>query len=223
MKINAIVFGATGMVGEGVLRVCLNHPDVESVLVISRRTCDIKHSKLKELIHKDFYDYSSIEGQLRGYNACYFCLGVTSVGKKADEYTHLTYDLTLQAARTLSKLNPEMTFCYVSGEGTDSTEHGRLMWARIKGKTENDLRKLPFKASYAFRPGFIKPMKDQKNAYGISEVLGKAYPLLRMFFSNHISTLDDLGLAMINVTLSGYARPILENNDIALVAKRETR
>lgn len=218
MKINAIIFGATGMVGEGVLTVCLSHPDVESILVIARRSCNTTHPKLKELIHKDFYDYTSIEGQLQGYNACYFCLGVTSVGKKADEYTRLTYDLTLQAARTLSKLNPGMTFCYVSGEGTDGTEHGRIMWARVKGKTENDLRKLPFKAAFAFRPGFIKPIEGQKNAYGVSKVLGKVYPALRTLFSNHVCTLEDLGLAMINVTLAGYSNNVLENKDIALVA-----
>jgi len=218
MKINAIVFGATGMVGEGVLNVCLDHPDVERVLVIGRRACEVKHPKLKELIHKDFYDYSSIEQGLKGYNACYFCLGVTSVGKHVEEYTRLTYDLTMEAAKTLSRINPEMTFCYVSGEGTDSSEHGRLMWARVKGKTENDLRKLPFKAAFAFRPGFIKPIKGQKHAYGVSKVLGAFYPLLRSLFSSHISTLDDLGLAMVEVTLNGYAKLILENRDIALAA-----
>jgi uncharacterized protein YbjT (DUF2867 family) len=218
MKINAIIFGATGMVGEGVLRVCLNHPDVEKILVVGRRSCEVTHPGLKEVIHKDFYEYSSIEQELKGYNACYFCLGVTSVGKSAEQYTLLTYDLTMQAARTLSRLNPEMTFCYVSGEGTDSSEHGRLMWARVKGKTENDLRKLPFKAAYAFRPGFIKPMKGQKNAYGVSKALGTMYPVLRTLFSNHISTLEDLGTAMVNVTLNGYSKLVLENKDIALAA-----
>lgn len=223
MKINAIIFGATGMVGEGVLHVCLNHPDVESVLVVSRRSCKLQHPKLKEMIHKDFYDYTSIERRLAGYNACYFCLGVTSLGKKEDEYAHLTYDLTLEAARMLSKVNPGMTFCYVSGEGTDSSEQGTRMWARVKGKTENDLKKLPFKASYTFRPGFIKPMKGLKSAYGISKVLGSVYPLLRVLFASHISTLEDIGHAMINVTLSGYPSAILENKDIALAAKKEPR
>lgn len=218
MKINAIVFGATGMVGEGVLHVCLNSPEVESVLVISRRPCEVVHPKLKELIHKDFFNYSAIEDQLRGYNACYFCLGVTSVGKKEEEYTNLTYDLTLQAARSLSKLNPAMTFCYVSGDGTDGTERGRIMWARVKGKTENDLRKLPFKAAYAFRPGFIKPVKGLKHAYGISKALGLAYPLLKALFPNHVCTLEDIGLAMINVTQTGSPKQVLENTDIARLA-----
>lgn len=221
MKIKAIVFGATGMVGEGVLSVCLSHPDVESILVVGRRSCDVRHPKLKELVHTDFYDYRSIEEHLQGYNACYFCLGVTSVGKKEEEYSRLTYDLTLQAARTLSRLNPDMTFCYVSGEGTDSSERGRLMWARVKGKTENDLRKLPFKASYAFRPGFIKPIKGQKNAYGISKILGSVYPVLQMLFSKHVCTLDDLARAMIRVTLVGNTSPVLENTDIALAARQE--
>jgi hypothetical protein len=134
MKIKAILFGATGMVGEGVLYKSLGHEDVESVLVIGRRSCGVEHPKLKELIHNDFYDYSGIEAQLTGWNACWFCLGVTSVGKSEAEYRRLTYDLTMQAARTLSRLNSAMTFCYVSGTGTDSTEKGRSMWSRVKGK-----------------------------------------------------------------------------------------
>jgi len=219
MKINTIIFGATGMVGEGVLHICLNHPDVESVLIVNRRPCEITHPKLKEVIHKDFYDYSAIEPQLRGYNACYFCLGVTSVGKNEDEYTRLTFDLTMQAARTLSMLNPGMTFCYVSGSGTDGTEQGRIMWARVKGKTENELRKLPFKASYAFRPGFIKPIKGLTRAHALSTLLGNAYPLLKVLFPGFVCTLHDLGIAMINITLVGYSKPFLENRDIELVAR----
>jgi len=219
MKINAIIFGATGMVGEGVLHICLNHPNVESVLAVTRRPTDITHPKLKEVIHKDFYDYSAIELQLRGYNACYFCLGVTSVGKNEDEYTRSTYELTMRAARTLSRLNPGMMFCYVSGSGTDGTEQGRIMWARVKGKTENELRKLPFKASYAFRPGFIKPIKGLKRVHALSTLLGKAYPLLKVLFPGFVCTLHDLGMAMINITLVGYSKPFLENKDIELVAR----
>ncbi len=220
MKIRAIVFGATGMVGEGVLHVCLQHPDVESVLVIGRRPCGVVNPKLQEVVHNDFYDYTAIEDRMKGYNACYFCLGVTSVGKKENEYTRLTYDLTLAAARSLSGLNHDMTFCYVSGEGTDSTERGRLMWARVKGKTENDLRKLPFKAAFAFRPGFIRPIKGLRNAYGASKILGAVYPVLKALAPNHMCTLNDLGLAMISVTLSGFSRPALENTDIDEVARK---
>ncbi len=152
MKIKAILFGATGMVGEGVLLEALKYENVESVLVIGRRSCKVTNVKLKEIIHNNFFDYSTIEDQLKGYNACYFCLGVSSVGMTEKDYTRITYDLTMQAATTLSRLNPNMTFCYVSGTGTDSTEKGKMMWARVKGKTENDLAKLPFKAVYMFRP-----------------------------------------------------------------------
>ena len=139
MKIKAIITGVTGMVGEGVLHECLLHPNVESVLVINRKPCGVKHEKLKEIIHKNFFDLSLIENQLIGYNACYFCAGVSSMGKSEQEYKRITYDLTVSFANNLLKLNPEMTFCYVSGVGTDSTEKGRSMWARVKGKTENDL------------------------------------------------------------------------------------
>ena len=142
MKIKAIITGSTGMVGEGVLHVCLNSPDVESVLVINRKPCGYDHPKLKEIIHKNFSDLSAIEDQLTGYNTCFFCSGVSSVGKKEDEYRKLTYDLTLGFAETLHKLNEDMFFNYVSGSGTDSSEQGRQMWSRIKGKTENDLLKL---------------------------------------------------------------------------------
>ncbi len=219
MKIRAIVFGATGMVGEGVLHEALNHPDVESVIVIGRKSCDVKHQKLKELVHADFFNYSSIEEHLKGYNACYFCLGISSVGKSEKDYTRITYDLTMRAAETLSRLNPGMTFCYVSGAGTDSTEKGRVMWARVKGKTENDLTKLPFKAAYAFRPGFIKPIKGLRNAYKIAEVLGILYPVLKGLFPKYVCTLHDLGLAMIRVTLSGDSKKIVENLDIARLAQ----
>jgi hypothetical protein len=218
MNLKAIVFGATGMVGEGVLDVALSHPGVESVLVISRRPTGVMHQKVREILHKDFFDYSGIQDQLKGYNACFFCLGVTSVGKKEDEYTRLTYELTMSAATILARLNPDMTFCYVSGTGTDSSESGRSMWARVKGKTENDLMKLPFRAVYAFRPGFIKPIDGQKHAYGVSKVLGKAYPVLKAFFPKYVCTLADLGLAMIEVSTGGYSRKVLENTDIAELA-----
>ncbi len=218
MKIRAIIFGATGMVGEGVLHVCLNHPEVESVLVIGRRSCNVIDPKLREIIHSDFHDFTTIGNQLKGYNACYFCLGVTSIGKNVEEYTHLTYDLTMAAARTIATASPGLTFCYVSGAGTDSTEHGRIMWARVKGRTENDLRKLHFKAAYAFRPGFIKPIKGLKNAYGASKVLGSIYPVLRIVFGKYVCTLQDLGMAMINATLVGSSTPNLENVDIERLA-----
>ncbi len=221
MAINAIVFGATGMVGEGVLHECLLHPDVASVLALSRRPVELHHPKLKELVHKDFFDYAPIERELTGYDACFFCLGVSSVGMKEEDYRHVTYDLTLSAARTLAKLNPSMTFCYVSGAGTDSTEQGRLMWARVKGKTENNLKKLPFKAVYLFRPGFIKPTPGLRHALPVSKIVAPLYPLFRLLLPKYICTLRDVGLAMIHVAALGSSKKILESSDITALAEEE--
>lgn len=218
-KIRAVIFGATGMVGEGVLHQALQDAHVESVLVIGRRSCNLRHQKLKELIHHDFYDYSAIEDQLRGFNACFFCLGVSSIGMNEKEYSRVTYDLTMCAARTLVRLNPGMTFCYVSGVGTDSTEKGRSMWARVKGKTENDLTKLPFRSVYAFRPGFIKPIKGLKNTLSFAKVLGPIYPMLNLLFPKYVCTLEDLGLAMIQAVRTGSPNRILGNEDVARLAK----
>ncbi len=218
MKIKAIIFGATGMVGEGVLLKALSHSDVESILSVSRRPCGITHSKLSEIVHNDFYNYEAIEEQLKGYNACFFCLGTSSIGMNETDYTKVSYDLTLSAAKILSKLNSEMTFCYVSGQGTDSSENGKLMWARVKGKTENDLTKLPFKSVYLFRPGFIKPSKNQKRAYKVSRVIGIIYPILKVLLPKYVCTMDDLGMAMINAVEFGYENRVLENKNIAQVA-----
>ncbi len=222
MEIKAIVFGATGMVGEGVLLKTLDHKNVESVLVIGRRPCMRTHNKLTELIHHDFYDFSTIEEHLKGYNACFFCLGVSSLGMNEKDYTRITYDITMQAATTLAKLNPDMTFCYVSGTGTDSTEHGKMMWARVKGKTENDIKKLPFKSVYLFRPGLMKPVKDQKNIKKIFKVAGLLYPLLKFLSPGNVCTLEDVGLAMINAVEVGYQKQILGNMDITQLAKTKS-
>ena len=219
MKINPIIFGATGMVGEGVLHVTLNHPETESVLVIGRRTCGVRNPRLRELVTSDFTDFSPVMNQLREYNACFFCAGTTSVGKSEEEYRRTTYDLTMGAADALVKANSGITFCYVSGAGTDSTERGRLMWARVKGKTENDLAKLPFKAVYNFRPGFIRPIDGLKNSFAIARVLGKAYPLLKTILPNHVCTLEDLARAMLHAVERGYSHTVLENRDIALLAR----
>ena len=206
------------MVGEGVLHECLLHPDVQEVLVVGRRSAGVIHPKLKEILHSNFHDLSTIKGQLKGYNACYFCLGVSSIGMKEKEYHHLTYDLTMHMATILAEQNPEMTFCYVSGSGTDSTEHGKLMWARVKGQTENDLMRLPFKASYMFRPGFMKPTKGLKHTLKGYLFFAWLYPVLRPLFPNFVSTLRELGLAMINVTILGYDKPVLEVKDIVKLA-----
>ena len=219
MKIKTIITGSTGMVGEGVLYQCLKHPNVESVLVINRNPCGVKHDKLKEIIHKDFFDLSQIESQLSGYNACFFCAGVSSIGKKEEEYKRITYDLTMNFAKTLLKLNPEMVFTYISGVGTDSTEKGKSMWARVKGKTENDLLKLPFKAAYMFRPGYIHPTKGLKNTYKIYKVLAPFYPIWKILFPKYIVTLEEIGKAMINVVLKGSEKKILECVDIRKIAE----
>ena len=222
MKIRVIIFGATGMVGEGVLLKALDHKNVESVLVIGRRPCMKAHPKLKEIINHDFFDYSGIEEQLQGYDACFFCLGVSSVGMNERDYSRITYDLAMQAATVLSRNNPAMTFCYVSGTGTDSTEQGRIMWARVKGRTENHLSKLPFKSVYAFRPGLMKPINGQKNAKPFLKVAAWPYPLWKLLFPKAVSSLSDVGLAMINATLYGYPKKILENLDIAQLARTKT-
>lgn len=218
MSIRAIVLGATGMVGEGVLHITLRHPEIESVLVIGRRACGVTHPKMKELIHGDFFDFSSVENQLQGYNACYFCLGTSSVGMKEDEYRRVTSDLTMHLASTLAKLNRDMTFCYISGEGTDSTEKGALMWARVKGKTENDLLKLSFKQVFNFRPGFIKPLPKMKNTLWFAKPLSVLYPLFHLIMPAHGCKLEEIGHAMIYVTKNGFSKNILENVDIANAA-----
>ena len=219
-QINAIILGATGMVGEGVLHESLKHQRVNSVLVINRRSCGVQNNKLKELIVPDFTNLSDIENQLAGYNACFFCMGISSVGKNEIEYTSITYDLTLYIAGILKKPNPHMTFCYVSGTGTDSTEKGRIMWARVKGRTENDLMKMQFKDAYMFRPGYIQPIKGMKNTYKIYKVLSPLYPVFKTLFPKYVCTLENLGLAMINSVLYGYEKNILENRDIALLSKK---
>ncbi|MDB5137531.1 MAG: dependent epimerase/dehydratase family protein [Mucilaginibacter sp.] len=217
--IRAIVTGVTGMVGEGVLDECLQHPQVEAVLVINRKPCGVVHPKLKEIIHPDFFDLSAIEDQLSGYNACYFCLGVSSIGMKEPEYYKLTYTLTLNVAQTLSKRNSDMTFCYVSGASTDSTEKGKQMWARVKGKTENDLMKLPFKQVFAFRPGFMLAAKGAKNTPSFYKYISWMYPFFRKFFPALVCTLAEVGQAMINITLYGFEKHILEVKDIVAAAK----
>ncbi len=217
-KIRAIITGTTGMVGEGVLHECLLHPLVESVLVINRKPCGVLHSKLKEIIHANFFDLSPIEEELRGYNACFFCLGVSSVGMKEEEYSKMTYTLTMHVAEILSRLNSDMTFCYISGVGTDSSEKGGSMWARVKGKTENDLLKLPFKQVFNFRPGFIKPTPGMKNTLKLYRYLGWLFPVGRKLFPGGFCTLREIGLAMIHTVGRGTDRRVLEGKDIIQMA-----
>jgi uncharacterized protein YbjT (DUF2867 family) len=224
MKIRTIITGATGMVGEGVLYECLQNDNVEQVLVIGRKPCGYDHSKLKEIIHSDFFDISSLGEQLKGYNACYFCLGVSSLGKKEPEYFRFTYTLTINFATILAELNPGMSFCYISGAGTDSSEKGRVMWARVKGKTENDLMKLPFKSVYNFRPAFIKttlPAKPSTTYYKTYKYGSWIFPMLKLIAPNYITYLKDLALSMINASISGYDKNILEVRDIKYLAAKQ--
>jgi len=214
-----VIFGATGMVGKGALTECLGDKRVQNVLVVVRHPIEVTHPKLGEIIHKDFFDFSRIESQFSDLDACLFCLGVSSVGMSESEYYHLTYDLTLAAATALAAVTSRrLTFCYVSGEGTDSTERGRSAWARIKGKTENALFRLPFKAAYMFRPGYIQPLKGIRSStrwYNILyRALGPFYPLLRLLAPGYVTTTANLGRAMIQVAASGYSKHILSTNDI---------
>ena len=206
------------MVGEGVLLECLNHPDVEQVLVINRKPGGVSHAKLREIIHADFFNLTPIEPELIGYNACFFCLGVSSVGMNKEEYRHITFDLTLNMGRLLAKLNPEMTFCYVTGAGTDSSERGRIAWARVKGATENALMRL-FKRSYMFRPAFMKAMPGQKNLKISYKLLAWVYPIGRLLYPPGFCTLQEVGRAMINAVSKGYPKQVLEVKDIVALVK----
>jgi uncharacterized protein YbjT (DUF2867 family) len=218
LHMKAVIFGATGMVGQGVLRECLLDPEVERVLSVVRSATGQQHEKLRELIHGDFLDFSGIEAELAGYDACFFCLGVSSAGMSEDEYERVTYGFTMAAAQALVKVSPGMTFEYISGAGTDSTEKGRSQWARVKGRTENALLALPFKSAYMFRPGFIQPLhgiKSKTKSYRVFYiVLGPLLPALKAIFPRSMTTTEQLGRAMIAVAKHGYPKEVLEMRDI---------
>jgi NAD dependent epimerase/dehydratase family len=207
-----IITGVTGMVGEGVMHVCLNNPEITEVLIINRKPYGLVHSKLKEIIHSNFFDLSLIENQVKGYDACFFCLGVSSVGMSKPDYFNMTYTLTIHAANVLAKYNPNMAFCYISGAGTDSTEKG-TGWPAVKGKTENEVMKL-FKNGYAFRPGFIQPMPNMKHTHPYYKYINWLFPIGRMLYSSGFCKLTELANAMIYVAKNGSKKHILEGNDI---------
>lgn len=214
-----VLFGATGMVGQGVLRECLLASDVDRVLAIGRAPTGTAHAKLHEIVSKDLYDLSPLEPELGGYDACFFCLGVSSAGMTEEAYRHVTYDLTLGAAAVLAKASPALTFVYVSGAGTDSSEQGRSMWARVKGKTENDLIAMPGMTAYAFRPGAIQPLHGAKSKtrwYRIAYVVvGPLLGVARRIFPRQITTTEQIGRAMLRVARSGWPRRVLSSPDIA--------
>jgi uncharacterized protein YbjT (DUF2867 family) len=213
-----ILFGGSGMVGQGVLCECLLDPDITSVLAIGRSPLGRQHEKLREIVRQDPFKYTPIEDQLRGFDTCFFCLGVSAAGMTETDYRHITYDLTMDAAQTLAKLNPNMTFIYVSGAGTDTTESGRTMWARVKGQTENALLRLPFKAAYMLRPGYIQPLhgiKSRTNWYrALYAIVSPIYPLLQALFPKYVITTEQLGRAMIQVAKRGAPKQVLEVEDI---------
>jgi uncharacterized protein YbjT (DUF2867 family) len=211
-----ILTGATGLVGEGVLMTCLQHPDIEEVLIVGRKHYNIEHPKVKELLVPGFFDIGGIAEQLKGYDACFFCAGISSAGMKEADYYHITYELTLHFAKTLLRVNPDVTFCFVSGAHTDSTEKGRFMWARVKGKTENALANLPFKKAYMFRPGLMKPTEGQQNVRGHYKAIAFLYPVLKLIFP--ACTINEVGLSMINAVAKGYPKQILEVEDIKKLA-----
>jgi uncharacterized protein YbjT (DUF2867 family) len=224
--LKVLLFGATGMVGQGVLRECLLDTDIDVVQTVGRSATGVKNAKLREIVHANLFDCTAIEADLRGFDGCFFCLGVTSAGKSEAEYTRLTYDLTVAVAQTLARVNtempPPMTFVYVSGKGTDTSERGRLMWARVKGKTENAILRLRFKAAYMFRPGVIQPMHGERPkvaAYRAILILTEPLiPVLRKLFPGQILTTEEMGRAMIRVALRGYSKGILESADIIAVS-----
>ena len=215
-KIKMIITGATGMVGEGVLLECLQNELISEVLIVNRRHYELEHLKLKELIVPDFFKIEDFSDRLAGYDACFFCAGISSVGVNEERYTKVTFDTTLHFARVMAQVNPAMVFNFVTGRHTDSSEKGKLMWARVKGKTENSLMKLPFKGQYNFRPGFMKPFKEQKNVKTFFKPVIFLYPTL---FPGSSLTMREVGRAMIKTVTDGYQKQILEVADIKELAK----
>jgi uncharacterized protein YbjT (DUF2867 family) len=220
----AILFGATGMIGQGVLRECLRDPEVTEVLSIARRPTGARDRKLREMVHADFANFSGIERELTGWDACFFCLGVSSAGMSEADYRRVTYDYALAAATVLARQNPGMTFVFVSGTGTDATGKGRVMWARVKGATENAIRLLPFRAAYMFRPSYIQPLDGIRSRTAMTRALyaiaGPLYPIWKALFPAHVTTTEDLGRAMIRVAARGFEKPIVESRDIAAVLRK---
>ena len=219
-----LLFGATGMIGQGALREALLDPAVSEVLCVGRSASGRSHPKLRELVHRNFTDFSAVEGQLVGYDACLYCLGVSSGGMRADEYERITYGYTLAVAETLARIAPGMTFVYVSGAGTDASERGRTRWARVKGKTENALLLLPFRAAYMFRPGLIIPLHgivSRTPAYRILYgLLTPLHPVLAHLAPGHVLTTESLGRAMLVAAEHGAPKRVLAAPDINRLARR---
>ena len=223
---NVVLFGATGMIGSGVLQECLADARVSSVLAVGRQPCGVTHPKLRELVRTDFHRYDDIANDFRGSDACFFCLGVSAVGMDERRYEQLTFGLTIAAAEALAGASPGIVFCYVSGEGTDSTGRGRSMWARVKGRTENRLLQMQSITAYMFRPGYVQPGKGIRSKTAVYRafyaIAGPLYPVLRRLAPTHVTTTANVGRAMIAVAGGGYAKRVLENTDINALAERHT-
>ena len=220
---NVLLFGATGMVGQGALRECLLADDVMLVQTVGRTPTGQQHPKLKELVHQDLFDYGAIESELTNFDACFFCIGVTSSGMAEAQYTHLTHDLTLAAAQALARLNPQMTFVYVSGAGADSSEAGKVMWARVRGRLENMLLRLAFKAVYVFRPGIIQPLHGIRSKTGsyrwLYALTRPLLPLLRRLLPDMVLSTEIMGRAMLAVARRGAPKAVLEASDISALGR----
>jgi hypothetical protein len=221
MSYKVIITGATGMVGEGVLIECLAHPQISQVLSVSRRPCGMSHPKLKEYLVPDFLKLKEDDENLDGYDACFFCAGISSIGMKEAEYTRITYDTTIHFAKVVQNQNPQMTFIYVSGKSTDSSEKGRAMWARVKGRTENTLARMPFKKVYNFRPGFMKAVPGQRYTLKAYKYVAWMYPFLKLAFPGSTSTLQQVARAMINSVITGSDKKVLEVKDINELGDKE--
>jgi len=218
-----ILFGATGMIGQSVLTECLKSPIVEEILIVGRRSCGIKNDKIKEIIHHNFLDYSDIENELKAYDACFYCLGVSSVGMSKEKYYNITYNYTVEVGEILSRQNKNMSFAFISGAGTDETEKSRVHWARVKGKAENVLRKYPFKSLSLFRPAYIKALDGVKPSYSINKYFDWFfYPVLKTFFPKIVITSEELGKAMINSMFQKEKARIIENEEIKNLAYVQT-
>ena len=219
-SMKVILFGATGLAGSGVLNECLKHPQVEKVTIITRKNSGIKHEKLEEIIHDDFLDYSSIKEKLSGYNACFWCLGVSQVKvRDKSKYREITLDYTLAAAKVLTEMNKEISFCFLTGVGTDPNMKSKQMWARIKGEAEKRLEDFPFKNLYIYRPGYIHPLGEIKHSLFLGRIVGPLYPLFNKLFPAFVTTTEEFGLAMINAVLNDSDKQIFENKDIREISK----
>lgn len=217
-KLKVLVTGSTGMVGEGVLQVCLQHPAVEKVVVLNRRSVGFSHAKLTEILLPDFHQLKTVESQLKGLDACFHCMGMSSLGTDEETYKDITYTLSMLLGETMSRLNPGSVFCYLSGAGTDAKETSKMSWARLKGRTENELSKMPFKGFYRYRPGFIQPLPGATHVQAFYKYVNWMFPIGKALFPDGFSTIEEIGKSMIQVTFKEEELKTLAGKDIRRIA-----